>query len=122
MGTRAKGREPQADYHRLGHVLGLEHEHQRTDQKAYLDYKCENVRNYDEVKKKVEKDGLTMKRVCEDPELCIKYDFAGRSFTEGIWGSTRPCYAYVGTCTYLLGTKWVKCRNATARHCQSNLD
>lgn len=39
--------------HELGHAAGLEHEHARPDSKDHIIFKCENLRNYDEVLKHV---------------------------------------------------------------------
>ncbi|ORY14559.1 hypothetical protein BCR34DRAFT_228307 [Clohesyomyces aquaticus] len=42
--------------HELGHVLGMAHEHQRTDRKKYIVYLCTNLRDYDAVRHQLQAD------------------------------------------------------------------
>lgn len=38
---------------KIGHVIGLELEHQRSDRGAFVDFRCSNVINYKAVKAEV---------------------------------------------------------------------
>ncbi|KAF2654469.1 hypothetical protein K491DRAFT_717073 [Lophiostoma macrostomum CBS 122681] len=59
--------------HELGHVLGLDHEHQRPDRNFNVYFNCEALAGYAEVKRLANDDGIEMGDVCENHELWDKY-------------------------------------------------
>ncbi|KAK4548926.1 hypothetical protein LTR36_008699 [Oleoguttula mirabilis] len=65
--------------HELGHVIGLRHEHQRSDRDQYLDFNCQNLVGYTEATEKLMDDpkmvfpkGMTYSERVK--ELCHTYD------------------------------------------------
>jgi len=80
-----------------GHVFGLDHEHQRADARGYIDFKCENLADYDKVKAKVEAKGEdTMKMVCIEGVLANKYGFSGASWTVSIFNNNKSLFTWDG--------------------------
>lgn len=65
-----------------GHVFGLWHEHQRSDRNEYLNFECNNLANYEETKREVERRGEhTMSQVCKSGYLSYQYNFGAAEWS-----------------------------------------
>lgn len=76
--------------HEFGHVIGLEHEHQRADRDQYVYFDCTGLIGYAEKAAEVQAVGKhTMEQVCSDPFIAREYgwDFLISAFAkkEGVW-------------------------------------
>jgi hypothetical protein len=71
-------------------VFGLLHEHQRADAEYYIDYKCENLVGYAELKRKVKSIGQDkVEDVCKSGVLCAKYNWIGNAWTAQFYSQGR---------------------------------
>jgi hypothetical protein len=55
--------------HEMGHVFGLEHEHQRSDRDLHISFNCAGLEGYDRVKGEIEDHpewGFTIEDACND--------------------------------------------------------
>lgn len=79
--------------HELGHVAGLDHEHQRTDARAHFHFDCSQIHGYAEVKAAIDekqkdlgyRNGDTIERVCEDSEMAKRYEDEIPEFAIAAW-------------------------------------
>ncbi|KAH6625703.1 hypothetical protein C7974DRAFT_414198 [Boeremia exigua] len=77
--------------HELGHVLGMSHEHIRSDRDAHVLYTCTSVLGYaDALSRAMATESLSAEaahqRLCDDRAFAQKYDFAGSQFTKNPHG------------------------------------
>ena len=68
----------------MGVVLGLVHEHQRTDRDEHILYRPENVQGYAEALKAAAGDGVSeeeaKEKLRDDHAFCMKYGFRGEAY------------------------------------------
>ncbi|EME44254.1 hypothetical protein DOTSEDRAFT_24325 [Dothistroma septosporum NZE10] len=68
--------------HELGHAIGLDHEHARPDAAQWIDFRCENLQDYEHVKAKIaqSKSGDTIDAACKSRPLAIEYGFSAFAY------------------------------------------
>ncbi|KAF1951299.1 hypothetical protein CC80DRAFT_575439 [Byssothecium circinans] len=78
--------------HEIGHVFGLQHEHQRSDRDHYVKFVCKNLPGYAETLDQVNHDGRwNMSEVCESPYLGSLFNFAATQYsTIPYWDRNHP--------------------------------
>jgi hypothetical protein len=80
-----------------GHVMGMIHEHQRSDASTYIDFECANLDDYDDVKKAVEAKGEDkIEDVCKDGRLAAKYGAMAQDWTPTLYGYGQTLKAHLG--------------------------
>ncbi|KAF2009551.1 hypothetical protein BU24DRAFT_78049 [Aaosphaeria arxii CBS 175.79] len=80
IGLRA---EPTVVVHELGHVFGMVHEHQRVDRDTYVKYQCERVPQFANAWALASQAGYTVRQLCEDPVIGLRYGFPVWDWTSG---------------------------------------
>ncbi|OAG07581.1 uncharacterized protein CC84DRAFT_1175361 [Paraphaeosphaeria sporulosa] len=72
--------------HELGHVLGLLHEHQRSDRDTVIEYRPENIAGYTEALAAAIKDKVpeaeARQKLRDDVPFCQKYNFRGSAYVK----------------------------------------
>jgi hypothetical protein len=77
--------------------MGMIHEHQPSDASTYIDFSCENLEDYDDVKKEVEAKGEDkMEDVCKDGRLAFKYGTMAWDWTPELYGYGQILKAHLG--------------------------
>ncbi|KAI4704963.1 hypothetical protein J4E89_009549 [Alternaria sp. Ai002NY15] len=68
--------------HELGHIFGLNHEHERSDRDQYIIYNCRNVEGFAEAWGRclAEDPTCTEDMLCNDRALAIRHGFIGSEF------------------------------------------
>lgn len=71
--------------HQIGHAICLEHEHARPDRDQYIEFRCENLIDYDDVVKKIAEAGSdhTIAKACSDRDVALKYGFSAWAYLPG---------------------------------------
>ncbi|CAN9221795.1 unnamed protein product [Alternaria alternata] len=81
--------------HELGHVMGMVHEHQRSDRDTYIKVQYENINDFEECWERAKVKGdpkVTRSDICDNMRYALKYDCLCGHFVKGITGNLLPLF------------------------------
>ncbi|KAG9191721.1 hypothetical protein G6011_10455 [Alternaria panax] len=81
--------------HELGHVMGMIHEHQRSDRDTYIKVQYENIRDFEECWGRAKAKGdakVTRSNICSNIRYALEYKCLCSAFIKGITGSLLPLF------------------------------